>query len=133
MVGEKLLMITNYRDELLKFYVKKYNDYNVNITLEDLNSFLNQKFPNLDDNQKLAKVYDELRSKLTNEEKDEHLKMSNSEQKVYVELKDKRRLKKDNLENESKKALSNKNGFVNVIYASIILIFIVIIYLILIK
>ena len=59
--------------------------------------------------------------------------MSDSEKKVYVELKDKRRLKKDNLENESKKSLSNKNGFVNVIYASIILIVVVIIYLILIK
>lgn len=72
----------------------------------------------------------------TNSEEKENaetLKMSDSEKKVYVELKDKRRLKKDNLENESKKALSNKNGFVNVIYASIILIVIVIIYLILIK
>ena len=69
MVGEKLLMITNYRDELLKFYVKKYNDLNVNITLESLRSFLDQKFPNLDDNQKLVKVYNELRSKLTDEEK----------------------------------------------------------------
>ena len=71
MVGEKLLMITNYRDELLKFYVKKYNDLNENITLEGLSSFLDQKFPNLDDNQKLVKVYNELRSKLTNEEKDQ--------------------------------------------------------------
>lgn len=64
-------MITNYRDELLKFYVKKYNDLNENITLEGLSSFLDQKFPNLDDNQKLVKVYNELRSKLTNEEKDQ--------------------------------------------------------------
>ena len=71
MVGEKLLMITNYRDELLKFYVKKYNDLNENITLEGLSSFLDQKFPNLDDNQKLVKVYNKLRSKLTNEEKDQ--------------------------------------------------------------
>ena len=65
MVGVKLLMITNYRDELLKFYVKKYNDLNENITLEGLSSFLDQKFPNLDDNQKIN-VYKEL-TKIKNE------------------------------------------------------------------
>ena len=59
--------------------------------------------------------------------------MSDSEKKMYHKLKDKRTLKTNNLENKSKKSLSNKNGFVNVIYASIILLVIVIIYLVLVK
>ena len=63
-------MITNYRDELLKFYVKKYNDFNVNINLEDLDSFLKQKYPNFTDSQRLVTVYSELKDKLTNDEKD---------------------------------------------------------------
>ncbi len=60
----------DYRKELLEFYVKKYNDLNKNMTLESLNSLLDQKFSNLDNNQKLAKIYDDLNSHLSNEEKD---------------------------------------------------------------
>ena len=60
----------DYRKELLEFYVKKYNDLNKNMTLESLNSLLDQKFSNLDNNQKLAKIYDDLNSHLSNDEKD---------------------------------------------------------------
>ena len=79
------------------------------------------------ENSKFLGTYDEKKEKI------EILKMSDSEKKMYHKLKDKRTLKTNNLENKSKKSLSNKNGFVNVIYASIILIVVVIIYLILIK
>ena len=62
------------------------------------------------------------------------MKMSNTEEKIYPLLCEKRNLKEIVKENSNINLMSYKpNGFINIIYASIILLVIVIIYLVLVK
>lgn len=68
------------------------------------------------------------------EEHIEKMKMSNIEEKIYPLLCEKRNLKEKAKENSNINLMSYKpNGFINIIYASIILLVIVIIYLVLVK
>ena len=61
----------NSKDELINYYVKKYNEIkNQNITKEQFLNWINQKQPNLTENERLAFIYREFKNNLTSEEKD---------------------------------------------------------------
>ena len=61
----------NSKDELINYYVKKYNEIkNQNITKEQFFNWINQKQPNLTENERLAFIYREFKNNLTSDEKD---------------------------------------------------------------
>lgn len=60
-----------YKDYLIDFFVKKYNEIKKsNVSKEQFIDFMKQGQPNLNENERLAFVYKNMREKLSNEEKD---------------------------------------------------------------
>lgn len=62
---------TNSKEDLVNFYVKKYNEIrNTNITKEQFIDFMQQKQPNLSENERMAIIYRDFKENLSNDEKD---------------------------------------------------------------
>lgn len=62
---------TNSKEDLVDFYVKKYNKIrNTNITKEQFIDFMQQKQPNLSENERMAIIYRDFKENLSNDEKD---------------------------------------------------------------
>ena len=104
----------DYRDGLITFYVKKYNEIKKQaIVKEQFLNWMNQNQPNLTENERLALIYREFKNNLTSEEKDkvfDYFKKIDSNIKTEDDLTSfvqNTKLKVDTLSNSEQKLQQN--------------------------